>query len=254
VRAIIAVNDQLASWAKEALRFPEDRVHFARNFVVTPPAGDDPGLPKTAGRRIVCVANVRPQKDIVNLVTAIAYVVREIQDIQVLVIGKQGDLAYLETIKKAIREHGLEERIILLGARSDVTDILARCDIGVLSSEWEGLPLSLIEYGMAGLATVATRVGQCVEVLGNGRYGILVPPGDPQSLAEAIIRLLSSDSEREAMGREFQRATVEEWGPDRHIIKIVDIYDSVLKQSLVLIGYYAYDAEERNEALHHFLS
>ena len=229
VRAIIAVNDQLASWAKEGLGFPEDRVHFARNFVVTASAGGIPDLPPTTGRRIVCVANVRPQKDMVNLVMAVALVAKEIPDIQVLVVGNQGDLAYLETVKKAISEYGLGERVILLGARSDVTDILECCDIGVLSSEWEGLPLSLIEYGMAGLATVATNVGQCSEVLGNGRYGILVPPGDPQSLAEGIIGLLRSDSERKALGREFQCATIEEWGPDRNIVQFVDIYDSVLE-------------------------
>ena len=229
VRTVIAVNDQLASWAKEALGFPGDRVHFVRNFVVTTPTGAVPELPAAAGRRIVCVANVRPPKDIINLVIAIARVAQEIQDVQALLIGDQADLAYLERIKQAIAEHKLENCLILLGARSDVADILAHCDIGVLSSASEGLPLALIEYGMAGLATVVTRVGQCAEVLGDGRYGILVPPGDPQSLADAIIRLLRSDSEREALGREFQRFAIGEFGPDRNIGQIVDIYDSILE-------------------------
>ncbi len=236
VRAIIAVNDHLASWAKEALGFSEDRVHFVRNFVVTSPTGEKPDLPTSTGYRVVCVTNVRPQKDLVNLVAAIALVAQEFQDIQVLVVGDQKDPAYLEKVEKAIGEHELEDRLLLLGARGDVTDILALSDIGVLSSESEGLPLALLEYGMAGLATVSTRVGQCAEVLGDGRYGLLVPPGDSQALADAIIRLLRSDSEREALGREFQRATIEEWGHDRNIGKFVDIYDSVLKQSPILIN------------------
>jgi len=228
------VNDHLASWAKEALGFSEDRVHFVRNFVVTTPAGGNPDLPTTTGYRVVCVTNVRPQKDIGNLVNAIALVAQEFQDIQVLVIGDQKDPAYLEKVEKAIGEHELEDRLLLLGARGDVIDILALSDIGVLSSEWEGLPLALIEYGMAGLATVSTRVGQCAEVLGDGGYGLLVPPGDSQALADAIIKLLRSDSKREALGREFQRATIEEWGPDRTIGQCIDIYDSVLEQSRML--------------------
>lgn len=230
VREIIAVNDKLVSWARNALGFPENRVHFVRNFVVTHRTGVVPDLPATSGRRIVCVANVRPQKDIVNLVRATARVAKDFQDVQVLVIGNHEDSAYLETVKKEITEQGLGDRLILLGARSDVSDILAYCDVGVLSSECEGLPLSLIEYGMAGLATVTTRVGQCAEVLSNGRLGVLVPPSDSQSLAEAIVTLLQSDSKRNALGREFQRVAKAEWGPDRNINKIVDIYYAALKK------------------------
>jgi glycosyltransferase involved in cell wall biosynthesis len=228
------VNDQLVSWAREALGFPEDRVHFVRNFVVTAPTGKKPDLPTATGYRVVCVTNVRPQKDLINLVKAVALVAQEFRDIQVLVVGAQKDPAYLEKIEKAISEHKLEDHLLLLGERDDVTDILALSDIGVLSSEWEGLPLALIEYGMAGLASVSTRVGQCAEVLGDGRFGILVPPADSQSLADGIIRLLRSDSEREALGREFQRATIEEWGPDRNIGQFIGIYDSVLKQNPML--------------------
>lgn len=229
VQAIIAVNDQLAAWARQALGFAEDRVHFVRNFVVVPATKGTPDLPATTGSRIVCVANVRPQKDLLNLVNAIARVARDVPDVQVLVVGNKSDLAYLEKIERAIQEHKLEKNFVLLGARDDVTDILAHSDIGVLSSEWEGLPLSLIEYGMAGLATVATRVGQCSEVLGDGEYGILVSPGDAKSLGDALVSLLRSESARKTLGRKFQRITREEWGPERNIGRIVDIYDAVLQ-------------------------
>ena len=226
--AIIAVNNELAAWARDALRFPAERVHFVRNFVALPEAGGTPDLPPSSGRRITVVANVRPQKDLGNLVAATAILAKNFPDIQVLVAGNKDDAAYLEEVEASIRRHGLEECLILLGARGDVTDILAHSDIGVLSSESEGLPLSLIEYGMAGLAVVATQVGQCAEVLGDGRYGILVPPGDPESLAEGIASLLRSDSRREMFGREFQRVAIEEWGPDRNINQVAEIYKSVL--------------------------
>ena len=60
-------------------------------------------------------------------------------------------------------------------------------DCGVLSSVSEGLPVSLLEYGMAGLPVIVTDVGQCAEVVGNGRFGRVVPPGKPNSDGKGII-------------------------------------------------------------------
>ena len=72
-------------------------------------------------------------------------------------------------VQERIQQHGLESHVFLLGSRSDVPSILSGCDIGVLSSASEGMPLALLEYGVAGLPTVATRVGQVPEILDEGR-------------------------------------------------------------------------------------
>ena len=90
------------------------------------------------------------------------------------------------TGRKEISNLGLERNVSILGERHDVSGIPKACDIGVLSSTYEGLPMSLLEYGAAGLAAVATSVGQCVDVLDKGRAGILVPPQAVDSLSAAI--------------------------------------------------------------------
>ncbi|MGP8253010.1 MAG: glycosyltransferase family 4 protein, partial [Terracidiphilus sp.] len=96
---------------------------------------------------------------------------------------------YRDTVLARIPALKLDRHVSYLGPQQRVAPILRGCDIGVLSSLSEGLPLSLLEYGAAGLASVATEVGQCGEVLDGGKTGILVPAGSPSRLSEALLRL-----------------------------------------------------------------
>jgi len=106
--------------------------------------------------------------------------------------------------------------------------VLRGCDVGVLSSVSEGLPLALLEYGMAKLPVVATRVGQCAEVLDEGRAGLLVPPGSPAELAEALVKLLGDGSQRREMGEKLCSRVREHYGPDKVVSQICRVYDLVL--------------------------
>src|SRR5687768_2640819 len=150
VQAVIAVNLSLAQWSRDQLRVPDRRVSFIRNFVCESSAnGTKPDLPGKPGARIVCVANFRPQKDLVTLVRAMSFVTREFPSAHLMLVGEPSDKAYVELIRKHVADENLSHNISFMGQRDDVTSILRSCDIGVLSSASEGLPLSLIEYGWA---------------------------------------------------------------------------------------------------------
>jgi glycosyltransferase involved in cell wall biosynthesis len=201
--AVLAVNETLADWSRRELRVPADRVAYFPNFVPEPVL---PGVPAAAaGRepRIVCLANFRPQKDHENLLAAMELVAAKHATARLLLVGREGDAAWAQHLRGEIVRRGLTTRVDWLGERSDVAEILRSCDIGVLSSRSEGLPLALIEYGMASLAAVATRVGQCEEVLESGASGKLVPPGDPRALSEAILELLNSSARRRELASRF---------------------------------------------------
>jgi glycosyltransferase involved in cell wall biosynthesis len=101
----------------------------------------------------------------------------------------------------------------------------------VLSSVSEGLPLSLIEYGHAGLATVATRVGECPGVLSDGALGVLVPPGDPAALAAAIVDLLRSPERRAALGGAFQAHVRCAFSAESGLARIASVYEEMLQDS-----------------------
>ena len=147
------------------------------------------------------MANLRPPKDQVTLVRAIARVARTHAQVQLLLVGHDGG-GYGDEVRAEVERQGVGANVALLGLRTDVASLLAACDIGVLSSTSEGTPLAVIEYGLAGLPVVATDVGEVAEVLdGQGR---LVPPGDADALAHELIDLLDDPDERRRSGHLLQ--------------------------------------------------
>ncbi len=233
-RGVIAVNEQLADWSRDRLRVPASRVWYVPNFVITPEGGGPiPSLPGRAGSRIVCVANLRPQKGHLALIRAMSMLVQDAPQAHLLLVGAHPDPTHLEEIRKEIAEHHLEQNITLLGQQANVSSILRACDIGVLSSLSEAFPLSLLEYGMSGLASVATRVGQCDEILGPGpgnerQAGLLVEPNSPEQLAKAILPLLSAPELRAQLGERFRSRVLARYTVDPVIEQICQVYDAVL--------------------------
>jgi glycosyltransferase involved in cell wall biosynthesis len=98
------------------------------------------------------------------------------------------------------RTLNLERSVVFTGSRGDVADILPALDVFVLSSRYEGLPVSLLEAMASGVPPVATAVGGVPEVVTDGRDGLLVPAGQPAALATAIGRLLDDVDLRSRLG------------------------------------------------------
>jgi glycosyltransferase involved in cell wall biosynthesis len=226
---VIVVSQPLLDWAGRHLAVPADRVWYVPNFVCEAQHQTElPNLPGVAGQRIACVANLRTQKDQLTLLKAMALVVREVPTAHLLLIGAARDPAYLALIENEIALRRLKQSVSLLGERADVPAILNASDIGVLSSIAEGLPLALIEYGIAGLPVVATQVGQCADVLDNGEVGILVPPGSPEAMAQALLSLLGSSDRRANLARVFWQRTREKYNVTSSIKQVCRVYELVL--------------------------
>jgi len=228
VAAVLSVNEELAAWARRVLQVAKDRVWYVPNFVRTPrDAGKMLSLPGRAGLRVVCVANLRPQKDHPTLVRAFAQVHDHLPDAHLLLVGAQADPAQLGVVQQTIDHHRLHGHVTLLGFQEDVSSILQHCDVGVLGSIAEGFPLALVEYGLAGLPVVATAVGQCPEILEEGRAGLLTPPRDPERLAEAMLSLLRSPALRHRFGQRLAAHVRSRFSQESVLRQIVQVYDAV---------------------------
>jgi len=235
VAGVIAVNHRLADWARDQLHVPPQRVWYVPNFV-NPSQGDDATsgeLPGVAGSRIVCVANLRPQKDHLTLIRAMERVCRERPDAHLLVVGLPIDRQYESRLRAETASLGLDRNITFLGQVCGVGPVLRSCDVGVLSSASEGLPLSLLEYGWAGLPTVTTKVGQCAEVLDQGKAGFLVDPGSHEQLGDALLTFLNSPRLRAQKGRELREFVARTYHPEAILDRVCGIYDFVLNDGLV---------------------
>jgi glycosyltransferase involved in cell wall biosynthesis len=102
-----------------------------------------------------------------------------------------GDGPLAEALRKRARARGLEDRVRLLGQRSDVPELLAAADLFVLPSLFEGLPLAILEAMAANLPVVGTRVCGTREAIDDGVTGRLVQPGDVAALATAVLEVLT---------------------------------------------------------------
>jgi glycosyltransferase involved in cell wall biosynthesis len=141
-----------------------------------------------------------------------------------------GDGEQYALVVERIRQYGLEDRFYLAGQQTDVLPYLAAMDIGVLSSLAEGFSNSLLEYMASGLPAVATEVGGNREALEG--TGILVPPDDPEALANAILELRSA-ALREQLGL-AARQRVERFSLARAEKRMKEIYAELLQDKGML--------------------
>jgi glycosyltransferase involved in cell wall biosynthesis len=126
------------------------------------------------------------------------------------------------------RELGVDGSVRLLGRRTDVPDVLRALDIAVLCSDFEGSPAAVIEYMGAALPVVATSVGGVPDLIEAGKHGLLVPPGEPVALADAIAELLADPESARAMGARGRERRIAEFDIDILVHRLEDLYGELL--------------------------
>jgi len=166
-----------------------------------------PRVPVAPGDRLIAVvANMHTEvKGHAELIAATSIVRRGCPGVRLLLIG-DGEMR--ARFQSQVRAAGLEDVIHFLGHRTDVPDVLACCEAGVLPSRAEGLPNAVMEYMAAGLAVVATSVGGVPELIEDGVSGLLVKPKDSAALAAAILRVLNEEPLRRRLGQAARETIV----------------------------------------------
>jgi len=123
--------------------------------------------------------------------------------------------------------------VVMTGRRDDIDELNDMADLFVFPSLHENLPFSLLEAMNSSRAIVATAVGGNIEVVEDGRTGLLVPPGDAGALAHAILRLAADDQLRSAMGKAGQRRLATHFSADEVIRKTDALYELLLTEAKV---------------------
>jgi glycosyltransferase involved in cell wall biosynthesis len=169
-----------------------------------------------------------PHKGQRHLIDAIPLVMRELQDARLVIVG-EGELR--PALEHQIRDLHLEKHVILTGFRPDVLSLLKGFDVFVMSSVTEGLGTSLLDAMAAGRPIVATTAGGIPEVVVDGETGLLVPPRDPHKLADAIVALLRSPSDRDRMGRAGLTRVRERFSVERMVAGTVAVYEQLVQHA-----------------------
>lgn len=171
------------------------------------------------------VGKLNADKDPLVFAKAAAIVLREFPNAMFCVIGQGGDRPMVE---EYLRTAGLERQFRLLGLRPDAACLARDFTIGVLSSRTEGLPTALTEYMYWSKPCVATDVGDCARVVLHGETGFIVPPGNPEAFAQALLELLRNPARAAEMGR-AGRQRVEQCYP---IGRYVDEHERLYQEAL----------------------
>jgi glycosyltransferase involved in cell wall biosynthesis len=183
------------------------------------------GIPREA-LLIGIVARLSAQKGHRFLLESFARVAAANAQARLLVVG-DGDLE--APLKEQAAALGIADRVVFAGHRTDIPAVLSALDVLAISSVYEGTPLSLFEAMAAGKAIVSTAVDGCLEVLEEGRTGLLVPPEDPEALAAALLRTLGDAPLRESLGR-AARAASTRYDIAATVRAMEALYDEVLRE------------------------
>jgi glycosyltransferase involved in cell wall biosynthesis len=176
------------------------------------------------------VARVSPQKDFLTLARAAARVVAEHPGARFMVVGdyEEANRGHYEEVRRALAAAGVEPYFVFTGFRADVARLMSAFDVFVLCTNFEGLPLVILEAMARGRPVVATAVDGIPEIVRDGRTGLLHPHGDADALAARLLALLGDEAYAArlgAAGREFVKM---EWSRERFAADMVRLYRGVL--------------------------
>jgi glycosyltransferase involved in cell wall biosynthesis len=176
------------------------------------------------------VAGLIPAKGYEDFIPAAAQVRKAMPNTRFVAVGDASRESYRRKVVELINQHGLEGSFLLLGFRRDVADIISALDLLVLPSRYEPFGRVLVEGMAAGKPVIGTNVGGIPEIIEDGVNGLLVAPGSPDELAQAIKKILQNPELARriaAAGRESARAR---FNPQRYVNQIQQVYEELIER------------------------
>jgi glycosyltransferase involved in cell wall biosynthesis len=201
---IIAVNQNLKIWAEEKMHFKN--VIYLPNF----PSKDNEVSERTVlkgieGKRIVSLANLRLQKNHFLLLEVAKKVQISHPEWTFHLVGKDFGDDYSRQIKNLILESNLENSVFIYGSKQDIQNILEQSTIAILTSQSEGLPVSLLEYGLYGKPIVVTNVGEIPLLIQDNVNGFMVDSSKMQSFYDSLVKLMENETLQSDFGKALQQ-------------------------------------------------
>jgi glycosyltransferase involved in cell wall biosynthesis len=167
-------------------------------------------------------------KDHETFLRSLPMVVAEHPRVRVFLLG---DGPLRRRLVALCTELGLDDNVVFTGYRLDAVEFVAASDVFCHSTFYEGFGLALAEAMALAVPVVATGVPGVVELVNDGRTGLLVPPQDPVALARALNELLANPERRRLLGHEAQRSIRSRYDPDAWVKAVEQVYVEALAQT-----------------------
>ena len=227
----VAVSRYVLEDALGLMDYPRARTRVIYNPIpveeIRARAKDTPPHPWLQDKRFPVVlgaGRLSPQKDFSTLIRAFFRVIQK-KEARLIILGKGKEKKSLLSL---VRKLGLTGRVSLPGFFENPWSFMARADVFVLSSRYEGLPGVLLEALALGCPVVSTDcLGGCAEILEGGKYGPLVPIGDEEALSRAILKVLEAPPPSAIL-----RKRAEEFGVEQAVSAYLEVFEGVRRWRL----------------------
>jgi glycosyltransferase involved in cell wall biosynthesis len=176
----------------------------------------------------VCVARFALQKNHELLLKAFAQGPAADERTKLVLVG---DGVLRDKLQQQAKDLCVAHQVHFLGLRTDIPDVLGATDVFVLSSDWEGNPLSVMEAMASGLPIVCTAAGGVPDLVQDGKEGILVQPGDVRALSESMTFLSKSPEARRALGRAAARRARDNFDVSTMVRCYEEVYETLIAQN-----------------------
>ena len=225
---IIVVNQQLKIWAEQKIHF--NNVIYLPNFPSPEnKVSEQTILQGVQGKRILSLANLRVQKNHFLLLEVAKKTQIFYPEWTFHLVGKDFEDDYSKKIKALILDYNLEKNVFIYGSRQDINNILQQSTIGILTSQSEGLPVALLEYGLQKKAVVVTNVGEIPLLIKDGVNGFLAEADNLQMFYDSLVKLIENNTLRTDFGNALQKTIINNYSEKTVIHQYLNWLENSIK-------------------------
>lgn len=217
---IIAVNEKLKTWSLEVLHY-KNGVYLPNFAIIENEVHTHTILRGQVRKRIVCLANLRPQKNHFLLLDVAKKLNESHPEWTFHLLGKDFQDNYSTELKMNLKNQELENHVFIYDSCSDVSSVLAQVEIGILASNSEGLPVALLEYALHKKAVLLTNVGQVNSIVEDGKNGFLVESNNVELFYNRLVQLIEDKSLQESFAEKLHQKVVDEFSENSIIEKYI---------------------------------
>lgn len=210
---IIVVNKALEFWAKQKLASP--KVLFLPNFVVKEAISEETVLKGVHNKRILCLANIRWQKNQTMVVEVAERIKNKYPDWTFHCVGNGLESDYGKKVRNLSKEKRVEDIVYFYEGISDNATVINQATICILTSVSEGLPVVVLEYGLYQKPIIVTAVGELPELINNNINGGIVKSNNTEDFCELLSFAIENVETRENWSDNFHQQVIENYAEDK---------------------------------------
>lgn len=207
-KGIVVVNYQLKNWADKTLHC-KNCIYLPNYTILNPTEAKETLLLGNSGKKILSLANFRFQKNHFLLIDVAKKLKLSHPDWSFHLVGKDFNDDYSEKVKQSIKENNLETNVFIYGSKTDTQNIIEQADIAILTSQSEGLPVALLEYGLNKKPVVSTKVGEIPMIIKDKINGCIVDNYDDEAFYNSLVELIDNPIFRAQIGNQLHQTIIE---------------------------------------------